>query len=481
MAVETINNQQTGLEEIIGKVFEEQRVTSLSLRQERYQERIKRLNKIKNWIETNRKKIQKAVYQDFKKPSVEVDISEIHPVLSEIKHFKSHLKSWVKPKKVDAPLTMLGTSSRITYEPKGVCLIIAPWNYPFNLTIAPLVSALAAGNTAILKPSEMTPHTSALITAMIGELFNKNEVAVFEGGAHVSKALLSMPFDHIFFTGSPAIGKLVMKAAAENLTSVTLELGGKSPAIVDETANLKDTAEKLVWGKFLNNGQTCIAPDYLLIHEKVKDRFIELFKSYTEKLYNSNGEGYSQSDSYARIVNERHFDRMTNLIDDAIRNGAKVEMGGEAQRDDAFIPPTLLTEVPADAQVMEEEIFGPILPVVTFSNLDETINIVNDKPKPLALYVFSRRKKNIDHVLTNTSSGGACINESVIQFSHNNLPFGGVNNSGIGKAHGYHGFLAFSNEKSVLKQRIGFTGVKLMYPPYSRRVKGMVTFLLKYF
>lgn len=464
----------------ISEVFSKQVKKSVELRSENIKQRLLRLKKLEQWILRNREAIQHAVYADFKKPKVEVDISETYAVTAEIKHALNHLKQWAKPRKIDAPITYLGTTSWIQYEPKGTALIIAPWNFPFNLAIGPLVSAIAAGCSVILKPSEMTPNTSALIDTMIGELFHEDEVYVVQGGVEASQALLDLPFDHIFFTGSSAVGKIVMGAAARHLTSVTLELGGKSPAIVDETANLRDAAEKIAWGKLLNNGQICVAPDYVLVASSQKEAFIAKYKAAAHQLFDKKLTGFQDSEDYCRIVNEKHYLRLTGLIEDALEKGANLEMGGTAKLEDRFIPPTVLSNVPKDAKIMEEEIFGPVLPVVTFDELNEAIDLINSNPKPLALYLFSSSRKNRNQVLQNTSSGGVCINDTVLQFSHNNLPFGGVNNSGIGKSHGYYGFLAFSNEKSILKQRTGFTSLKMLYPPYTRKVKKMIDIMIKY-
>ncbi|MTI20616.1 aldehyde dehydrogenase family protein [Fulvivirga sp. RKSG066] len=465
----------------IDEVFANQKKRALALRNEKLKERKLRLKKLQIWIEKNREAIQHAVNSDFSKPKSEVDVSEIFPALNELKHAIKHLRDWASPQKVDAPLTLLGTTSYVQYEPKGVCLILAPWNYPFNLTIGPLISALAAGNTAMLKPSELTPNTSALIETMVGELFPENEVAVFQGDAETAVALLAKPFDHVFFTGSPAVGKKVMAAAAEHLTSVTLELGGKSPVIIDETAKLQDAAEKIAWGKFLNNGQTCLAPDYLLIKKGLSDQFIPLLKTAVQLQFDHELKGFNESSDYARIVNEKHYQRLNDMIAEAVEGGATVEMGGKSDSESNFIPPTILSNVPDDSGLLNDEIFGPILPVVEYDTIDEAIDIINNKPKPLALYYFGRSNQNRDTILNNTSSGGACVNDCVLQFTHTNLPFGGVNNSGIGKSHGRYGFLSFSNEKGVLRQRVGLTPTKTVYPPYNNKVAKLIDAMIKYF
>jgi aldehyde dehydrogenase (NAD+) len=351
---------------------------------------------------------------------------------------------------------MAGNSAQIRYEPRGRCLIISPWNYPVNLTFGPLVSAIAAGNTAILKPSELTPHLAAAMAKFVREVFADDEVALFEGDATVSQALLELPFDHIFFTGSPAIGKVVMAAAAQNLTSVTLELGGKSPTIVDESADLDLAAQNILWSKYTNNGQTCIAPDHVYVHEQVKDAFVARCRAMLEKAYGTDEASQRTSPYLARIVNRRHAERVKDLLDDATSRGARVLVGGTTSVADHFVAPTLLDNVPTEARITSEEIFGPLLPIYGFRDLEAVIRRINAAPKPLALYVFSRSDDNIERVMRQTTSGGACINHTVVQYLHGRLPFGGVNNSGIGSAHGHFGFRAFSHERAVVRSRLSF-------------------------
>ena len=466
--------------ERIEKIFEAQQINRFNLARTTAAERIAKLKKILNWIGKNPEKIHDALYADFKKPSAETDLTEIYVVNSELKHTIAHLKGWMKPKRVKPNLAFMTTSSHIRYEPRGVCLIIAPWNFPFNLTIGPLVSAIAAGNTAMIKPSEFTPATSLMMKEMLRELFPENEVAVFEGAVEVSQALLNKPFHHIFFTGSPQVGKIVMKAAAEHLSSVTLELGGKSPVIVDETANLNDTAAKVAMGKFTNNGQICIAPDYLLVHESKKDEFLEKLEAKIKKNFGESEDDREKSDDYARIISERHHSRLKNMVEESVKLGADVRIGGKYNAEDNYIAPTVLTDVPMEAPVMRDEIFGPVLPVNTYKNLDDVINLVNSGEKPLALYIFSRKNQNIEKVLNGASSGGACVNETLMQFIHPNLPFGGVNNSGIGNSHGYFGFKAFSHEKGVLKHHT-FAPLKMVAPPYTPLVKKMIELITKFF
>ncbi|MBL7835417.1 MAG: aldehyde dehydrogenase family protein [Cyclobacteriaceae bacterium] len=465
----------------ISNTFQQKHGVFKSFRLESVAERKTRLRKLRTWVKANQQAIREAMHADFRKPAAEVDTTEILPVLDEIKQALDNLDRWAQAKKVDASLTMLGTRSVIMYEPKGVCLIVSPWNYPFNLSAGPLVSALAAGNVVILKPSEMTPHTSALISRMCREVFTQNEVSVFEGGTDVSQELLKLPFDHIFFTGSPSVGKIVMRAAAENLASVTLELGGKSPTIVLPSANAKEAAQRIAVTKFINNGQTCIAPDYVLAHESIAGYLIKHLKEQIPALFGGTDKKISNSPDYARIVNEKHFSRLSDMLRDAESKGATVETGGQLDFSQRFFEPVVLSNVSHASRVMEEEIFGPILPILTYQSLDEIIQYINARPKPLALYVFGTRQAEITRIKKETSSGTVCVNDCAIQFLHPNLPFGGVNTSGIGKSHGYYGFLAFSNEKPVLRQRTGLTAFRFFYPPYTPGVQRMIGWVLKLF
>jgi aldehyde dehydrogenase (NAD+) len=461
--------------------FQALKANSLLLRKEPLSRRIDRLKKLRSWIHSNRAEIHRAAFNDFKKAASEVDGIEIFHVLNEIKLAMSSLETWAHPKKVDATMSTLGTRSFIQYEPRGLCLIISPWNYPFSLAVGPLVSAIAAGNAVILKPSELTPNVSALLNKMVREVFDPKVVSVFEGGPEVAQHLLKLPFDHIFFTGSPSIGKHVMRAAAENLTSVTLELGGKSPTIITASANISDAAKRTAVAKFVNNGQTCVAPDYILVDEKISGKYIQALIEQTQKLFVGDSRSFEESDSYCRIVNERHFKRLNELLQDALGSGAKLEFGGNVDANSRFIHPMILTQVPADARMLEEEIFGPILPIITYKSLDEAISVINSKPKALALYIFTTNSSDQKKVLTETSAGGVCVNDCGIHFLHHNLPFGGVNNSGIGKSHGHFGFLAFSNEKPVMKQKSGWTPIQAFCPPYTSRSAKIMDWFLKLF
>ena len=388
-----------------------------------------------------------------------------------------HLKRWMKPQRVWPTLLTLGTRSHVQYQPKGRCLIIGPFNYPVNLTLGPLVSAIAAGNTAIVKPSELTPHLSALIAEVVREVFTEDEVAVFEGDAQLAMALQRLPFDHVFFTGSPAIGKQVMAAAASHLASVTLELGGKSPTIVDASADLRFAERNIMWAKFANAGQTCIAPDYASVHRSVRDEWVRCCMHEIDKAYGHSLHDQQASPHLARIVNTRHANRLRAFLDDAKERGARVLTGGGAAAESCFVQPTLLADTPADARVMQEEIFGPLLPIVTFDAMDEVIAAINAAPKPLALYIYSRNAAQIDQVLSQTVSGGACVNHALIQFLHGRLPFGGVNNSGIGQAHGHYGFKAFSHERGVVQTQFSLAATLFgagEVPPLVRKLMRLV-------
>ncbi len=470
---------QTPAPTYIEEVFNRQQAYKGTLRATTSKQRIQKLKSLKQLILNAQEDIKAAIYADFRKPGVEVELTEIIPVLKSIDFAISHLDKWMKPKRVSTPLTIAGTRSWVYPEPKGVTLIIAPWNYPFMLLMDPLVSAISAGNTVILKPSEVTPHTAALISKMISRHFKDEEVAVIEGDKEVSSQLLSLPFDHIFFTGSPEVGKIVMQAAAKHLTSVTLELGGKSPVVIDETANLADAAQKIVFGKFTNCGQTCIAPDYILAHKNIEASLLKHLRQAVEAFYGP-ADSQQSSKSYTRIVNKRHFGRIQSLLHDATLKGAQVVTGGESAPEECYVAPTVLTRVNEQMQVMQEEIFGPLLPVCTYTSLDDAIAYINNRPKPLALYVFSSSNKNITALTSQTSAGGSSINDTLLHILNPNLPFGGVNNSGIGKSHGYYGFKEFTNEKAVLRQRQGFSAIKMFYPPYSERTQQLVRLVQKY-
>jgi len=447
----------------IKSVFDLQQIHKFDLRKTNAKSRIAKLKKLKDALVHAEEDIYVALEQDLRKNRFEAALTELYFTYAEIDHAVKRLSSWMKPKSVKKTISNFLASNKIYYEPKGVCLIIAPWNYPLQLIMSPLISAIAAGNCVILKPSELSENTASVIAKIIAAIFSEEEVACFIGDAAVSTELLKLPFDHIFFTGSTAVGKVVMQAAAKNLTSVTLELGGKSPVIIDDSANIQDAATKIAWGKLVNAGQTCIAPDYILIDEKFEAEFVEHYKAAAQKMF-FNGTGLNQT-VYGKIINEKQFNRLTGLIKDAVKNGAKLEWGGEIVEKDLTIYPTVFTSITSDHVMMQEEIFGPILPIINYKTIQAAVDFINFKPKPLALYIFSSNKNIQNKIINETSAGGTCINDVLVHISNPNLPFGGVNSSGIGSSHGIFGFKNFSHERAVVFQsRFGLT--KLIYPPY---------------
>ncbi|ANQ50507.1 aldehyde dehydrogenase family protein [Flammeovirga sp. MY04] len=443
--------------------------------------RIKKLKLLEKYILDHRSDIQNAIHKDFNKNPIETDATEILSTLGLLRHARKNLKKWMKPNKVGTPLSMLGTSSKVMYEPKGACLIISPWNYPFYLAMGPLIYAIAAGNTVAIKPSEISSNTSLFIEKMIKDLFPDNEVKVVLGGVETSTKLLELKFDHIFFTGSPQVGKVIMNAASKNLSSVTLELGGKSPTVVLNDADLKDASDKITWGKFINAGQTCIAPDYCLVPKELEAEFVDQMQNTINEFYSPDGEVIELSKDFARIISNKHFIRLQHLINDAAEKGATVMMNGEMHEETRYIPPTLLTNVTDDMLIMQEEIFGPILPIKTYENVDEALEYIASKEKPLALYVFGQKKKDIQYVIHHSTAGGTSINDTVLHINNPELPFGGVNNSGIGKSHGIYGFMGFSNQRAILKNRVGMTGIKPIYPPYGDLATKLLDFIIKKF
>ncbi|XWK86771.1 MAG: aldehyde dehydrogenase [Phormidium sp.] len=418
--------------------------------------RLSQLKNLKQAILDNKDEIISALKADLNKPTFEAYLLEIG-VVKEIDYAIKNLKNWTKPKKVATPLEQLPGSAFIYPEPLGVVLIIAPWNYPFQLTISPLVGAIAAGNCAIVKPSEISPNTSSIIAKICQKTFDPAYIAVVEGGVETSKELLQQKFDHIFFTGGTAIGKIVMEAAAKNLTPVTLELGGKSPCIIDSDINIEYTARRIAWGKFINAGQTCIAPDYLLVNQTIKKPLVESIKNCLQEFY---GDDPEKSPDFARIINQKQFNRLVELL-----KSGEIILGGKTNPETCYIAPTLMEKVSLDAPIMQEEIFGPILPILEYNNLEEAISIVNNQPKPLALYLFSKNQEYQQQILEKTSSGGVCINDTIMHIGISELPFGGVGNSGIGSYHGKASFDTFSHQKSVLKKSFLFD-IKVRYAPY---------------
>lgn len=457
IAQETINTEALFLAQNVNKQYI--KMSDAAMRQAK-------LRRLKATIEKYEDAIFKALETDLRKNRFESALTEVYIIYTEINFAIKNLGRWMKPKKVSANRSNFFTKSQIVQEPKGLNLIIAPWNYPFQLLISPLISAIAAGNCAILKPSELAPATSGVLANLIQETFQPEEIALVEADAEVAKELLRLPFDHIFYTGSTAIGKEVMKAAAENLASVTLELGGKSPVIIHNSANLKKAAKKIAWGKWMNAGQTCIAPDYVFVHENQKDEFISLVKQQTENLY---GKPVNTAD-YGKIISKKHFFRIRHLIDDAVEKGAEVHFGAEYLSDELTIQPTVISSIKQHMEIAHEEIFGPVLLVFTYRLLSEVVLYLNAQPKPLAMYIFTRNLDVADELIARTSAGGTCVNDVMMHISNPNLPFGGVNHSGNGACHGRYGFKAFSHERAVMYQA-GIDLNHLTYAPYAGKEK----------
>jgi aldehyde dehydrogenase (NAD+) len=420
------------------------------------------LTKLLNNVQLHEQEIIDALYEDFNKPAFEAVLTETSYVVTELKETIKNLHSWAKPKRVFPSLLNFPSSDYIYKEPYGKVLIIAPWNYPYQLALCPLVAAVAAGNQVVLKPSELTPKTAKVINKIISKTFEKEHVAVVLGGVDVSQNLLEQRWDYIFFTGSVAVGKIVAKAAAVNLTPVTLELGGKNPCIVDETANLKLAAKRIVWGKFINAGQTCIAPDYILVQKDKKIQFIDYLKEEIKLAYSATPK---DSPDYARIVNKKNWSRLTEMIETD-----KVLLGGQTDESDCYIAPTLIDETNLDSLVMQDEIFGPLLPILTYASDADINTIVSRYEKPLSMYVFTENNAFAEKIISTYSFGGGCVNDTVIHFSNKRLPFGGVGNSGIGAYHGSLSFDIFSHKKGIVK-KANWLDLPMRYAPYNDKLK----------
>jgi aldehyde dehydrogenase (NAD+) len=416
------------------------------------------LKKLRDAIVKREDAICDALYADFGKPRTETLIAETQFVLAELNYLLRHLDLWARPERVPSSLLNFPSSDRIYKEPYGSVLVIAPWNYPFQLTLMPLISAVAAGNTVALKPSEFTPKTSEIIQQIVSSVFDPGHVTLFQGDAAVSQALLKEQWDYIFFTGSTRVGKIVYESAAKNLTPVTLELGGKSPCIVDQTALPAQAARRIVWGKFLNAGQTCIAPDYILVHEDSKDRLVEELRHSIVKFF---GEKTRESADLARIISDGHYQRLVSLLE-----GQKILFGGECEPADRFISPTLVDEPGRDTTIMQEEIFGPLLPIISYRDEQEVDSWMKTYGKPLAVYVFSKRKSFQKRIVREYSFGGGAINDTLVHISNKHLPFGGVGLSGIGSYHGKRSFDTFSHQKAVI-QRGTWLDLTFRNPPYN--------------
>ncbi|MFH4935938.1 aldehyde dehydrogenase [Staphylococcus cohnii] len=434
--------------------------------------RKKQLKQLSKSIKNYESELLEAFQEDLGKNKVEAYATEIGFTLKNIKLARKELKNWAKTKQVNTPLFMFPTKSYIMKEPYGTVLIIGPFNYPFQLLIEPLIGAIAAGNTVILKPSEFTPNVSGVIQQIIADAFDPEYINIIQGNADTTQTLLQFPFDYIFFTGSEQVGRVVYSAASKNLTPVTLELGGKSPAIIDESANIKVASERICFGKFTNAGQTCVAPDYLLVNRKVKDELISALKKTITEFYGTN---IQDSPDYGRIVNKKHYHRLNELLN---IHHPEITFGGQTDIDENFIAPTILEGTTFDSKIMEDEIFGPILPIIAYDDFDEAIDLIRTKPKPLSLYLFSEDENSSERILNELSFGGGAINDTLMHLANPNLPFGGVGASGIGKYHGKYSFDTFSHDKSYIFKSTRLES-SLLFPPYKGKFKYIKAFFNK--
>ncbi|MBV2228612.1 MAG: aldehyde dehydrogenase family protein [Sphingobacterium mizutaii] len=461
----------------IDKIYQSQLKNKSAIKHSTAYKRIGWIKKLLDTINREEKAIEQALYQDFHKSGIETAITEILVVQLELKHIAKKLRGWMKDKKVRRSLVMPNVSAYLHYEPKGNALIITPWNYPFQLPLVHLAACIAAGNTAILKLSEFSPNSNQVLKKIIAEVFPTDHIAVIEGAVEETSHLLNLKFDHIHFTGSSKVGKIVMEAASKHLTDITLELGGKSPAVIDKNVNLRQVVKNLIWAKFINAGQTCIAPDYILAHRHQKQQLEEVFKIEIEEAF---GKDAFNSPDYARIINEKQFERLNQALDSAKQLGANIIAGGKTDGRTKYIAPTVITNVAANNPLMTDEIFGPILPIVYYAQIQEAIDFINAKEKPLALYVFSKDSNFNKHIIRNSSAGSTCINDAVIQIMQPNLPFGGVNNSGLGQSTGWYGFKAFSHERAVADVKIIPLSSMFWYP-YTEKTSRMLQWIRRLF
>jgi len=437
-------------------------------------ERCDRLRRLKAAVVAGRDDLRRALAADFSKHAVEVELTELQPTLGEIGHTIRHLHGWMRPRRVGTPLLLTGTRSQIWHGPKGVVLILSPWNYPFYLFVNPLVAAIAAGNCVMLRPSNKVPATAAFLKALVERVFPEEEAAVFLGDHSVGTALLELPFDHVFFTGSTPVGRQIMSAAAKHLASVTLELGGKSPVIVEETADVRAAARRVTWGKFLNGGQTCVAPDYVFVHESVYAAFVGHARDCVAEFYGRSDEARAATPDFCRMVDRASCGRLKAWVDESVAQGAVLEMGGQVDEGQRFVAPTLLSNVTVDSPIMQGEIFGPVLPILRYQSLDEVYAHTRAHGKPLALYVFSGSRSAAERIVDAIPAGGSCINNAILHLANPNLPFGGAGESGQGNYHGHFGFKAFSHERAVLTQG-PLDLVRMFYPPYRPWKEKMAT------
>ena len=440
--------------------------------------RAEKLLKLLRAVMAARPAILEAGRKELRLSDTDID-AQLLMVKSEVEFIAKHLKNWVGREKVQGTLMTLGKKCYVQYEPKGVVLNLATWNAPIAIGLVPLMGAIAAGCTMLLKPSELAPHSAQVLADLIAKVFPEDEFAVVQGGPETAQELLTLPFNHIFFIGGHAVGRLVMRAAAEHFASVTLEMGGKNPVIIDASANLAEAGQKIAWGRVANCGQVCLAPDYALVHESVQRPFIAELSASMKKMYDASGQGYQKSDALPRIINRRHFDRIKALLDDAIAKGAVVESGGDTDGDDLFIAPTVLSNVSNTMRIMTEEIFGPIICVLPFSTREAAVAEIRTRPKPLGSYIFAKDREAIDWWLNHTTSGSTVVNHNLIQSGTNpHLPFGGVNSSGIGRIGGRYSFLECSNMRAVVEDGPGIGDPNMMFPPYSDKYKQAISWML---
>jgi aldehyde dehydrogenase (NAD+) len=458
------------------RIFEVQTANRWQMAATSAAERKDRLVRLRTALRQKREELCAAIHGDFGKHAVEAELTEFLPVVEELSLAIRDLKSWMRPRRASTPLTLLGSRSEVRYEPKGVVLVLAPWNYPFQLAINPVIAAIAAGNCVMLRPSDKTPRTGRFLKELLGSVFSESEAAVLLGDRALADALLDLPFDHVFFTGSPKTGRKVMACAARHLAPVTLELGGKSPVVVDETASLEASAERIAWGKFINAGQTCVAPDYVLVHESVAERFTAAMGAAVERFYGSTEEARLRSGDFACIVDVSSCHRLEGAVRDSIGAGARLVIGGSVDAAARRMSPTVLSHVPADSAIMADEIFGPVLPILSYRTLDDAIAAIRSRSKPLALYVFSRSRANVEKVLRSTTAGGSCVNNAVVHLANPHIPFGGVGESGMGHYHGRWGFEAMSHARAVLHQTLSPSN-KLLFPPYTSRSSWIMSWI----
>lgn len=459
-------------------LYKRQRANARMLRQTSVQERRDKIQKLLKAVLDAREEIRSVVHKELHLCNTDID-AQLIMIKAEAEFIIKQLPQWVEKQPVKGSLMTLGKKCYVQYEPKGVVLHIATWNAPYAIGLVPAMGAIAAGNAFCLKPSELAPESSALIKRLVASVFDEYEFAVVEGGPEAAQALLAQPFDHIFFVGGHHVGQIVAKAAADHFASVTLEMGGKNPVIIDKSADLEDAANKISWGRISNGGQICIAPDYALVHESVIEEFEAKLQAAMTAQYNSDGTGFEQSEHYPRIVNSRHAERVKALIDDAQEKGARIVFGGQANTDACYIAPTIIDNVSEDMQIMQNEIFGPVITVMPFSSREEVLDAIERRPKPLSLYIFSKDRAETDFYLQHTTAGNSVVNHNVIQSGTNpNLPFGGVNQSGTGRIGGWSSFAEASNARSIIEEGPAIMDPNMMFPPYDDKYKKMVNDML---